>query len=103
MDHPDFLNVKVVGIGFRPAEAKEFASALMPGDELTLEREPDNPHDQNAIKVIGGGMHIGYIERGQAAWLSGHIDEGAEYIGTVEEIQSTAKAIYPVLTLRAVA
>lgn len=31
--------------------------------------EPDNPHDQNAIKVIIDGVHIGYIKAGSCAHL----------------------------------
>lgn len=102
MNYPSFPNVRVVGIAYRPAEAKEFASALMPGDILTIEREPENPHDENAIRVMGGGMHIGYIERQQAVWISGHIDEGAVYEAMVEDIQSSSKTFYPIVTLRPV-
>lgn len=32
-------------------------------NKITLEHEPDNPHDKNAIKVFGDGQHIGYIQK----------------------------------------
>ncbi len=46
-----------------------------------LIREPDNRHDENAVKVVvkeGSykGMHIGYIQRGVAAVLAVLMDEG---------------------------
>lgn len=31
---------------------------------VTLEPEPDNPHDPKAIKVLFNGVHIGYIKSG---------------------------------------
>jgi hypothetical protein len=43
--------LSVAGIGFR----KHHASAFIRASEgyLELERENDNPHDENAIKIIG--------------------------------------------------
>lgn len=46
-----------------------------------LVREPENMHDENAIKVViqeGNfkGMHIGYIQRGVAAALAVLMDAG---------------------------
>lgn len=40
------------GLSFRPLSAKEVANKLEDGAQLKLEREPDNEHDPNAIKVI---------------------------------------------------
>lgn len=31
--------------------------------------EPDNPYDPNAIKVLAGGVHIGYIKKGSCAHI----------------------------------
>lgn len=36
---------------------------------VSLEPEPDNPHDKNAVKVILNGRHVGYIKRGSAAHI----------------------------------
>lgn len=41
-----------------------------------LEPEPDNPTDKNAIKVIVGGEHVGYIKSGSCAHLLKIIREG---------------------------
>jgi hypothetical protein len=53
--------------------------------EIVLEREPKNLYDSNAIKVFlievsdehtQNKIHIGYIRRGTAAWLSPLMKEG---------------------------
>ncbi|MCI7808100.1 HIRAN domain-containing protein [bacterium] len=36
---------------------------------VTLEPEPDNPNDKNAIKVLFNGVHIGYIKAGSCAHI----------------------------------
>ena len=44
------------------------------GGKLMLEREPENRHDGNAIKVLDGGERIGYLNRQDAAWLAPLMD-----------------------------
>lgn len=81
MDHPSFPEVAIVGMHFRGAWAVEYASALQGGELFELEPEPENPHDPNALKVLtDSGEHWGYIERGQAAWITPHIEDGADYL-----------------------
>lgn len=57
----------LVGVTFRPAEAKEIVRSLTQtdGDKLSLEAEPDNAYDSHAVKVIHNptGTHLGYIAR----------------------------------------
>jgi len=101
MNHPTFPEVRLVGAHFRGAEAVEYASALQGGEIFSLEREPENQFDQNAIKVLTpGGLHIAYVERGQAAWISGHMDEGATYkahILRVEPYKNTVHIVADIL------
>ena len=97
MKHPSFPEVRIVGMHFRSAEMVEYASALQGGEELSLEREPENQFDQNAIKVLtDGGAHLGYIERGQAAWISGHMEEGANYVAVVDRVVPFKNTIHVV-------
>lgn len=78
---------ELVGVSFRPAEAKEVVDALTIGQELTLERDPNNEYDSNAIKVIadvGEGdsgpveVFIGFIKSsgGEAAEIAPFLDDG---------------------------
>lgn len=57
----------LVGVTFRGAEAKEIVKHLTreDGSKLSLEAEPTNEYDSNAVKVIFDptGDHIGYIAR----------------------------------------
>lgn len=43
---------------------------------LVLEPEPDNPHDPRAVKVITGGVHVGYIKAGSCARIHKLLREG---------------------------
>lgn len=72
----DFPSVNIVGAHFRGADVKNLVWTLTPGQTLRLEREPDNPHDANAIKAFFEDCHIGYVERGTAAWMAPHLDNG---------------------------
>jgi hypothetical protein len=58
-------NLPIAGIKYRKAEAIRFANSSNP--ELGLEREPNNEHDPNAIKLIGvsgsSKYFIGYIPK----------------------------------------
>ncbi len=47
-------------------------------DTLELIREPDNPYDSNAIRVMDAGRTLGYIPAAQAATLAPYMDAGEE-------------------------
>ena len=42
----------------------------------TLEPEPTNKHDQNAVKVIANGVHVGYIKSADAPGIKRMLDAG---------------------------
>lgn len=95
-----FSNVFVKGMHFRGEAAKAYAEAMQPGDNLTIEREPDNQYDANAIKVITpNGMHLGYLAKEDAAWIAGWLDEGFEFTVTCERVEFAQNNHYPVVTL----
>jgi hypothetical protein len=62
--------------GFRYHEARAVWNELAPGDALQLVREPDNPHDANAIAVFWRDRKIGYLPRTQNAALAWAMDRG---------------------------
>lgn len=72
----EFENVLCVGMHFRGGDAKAIAESLTAESEIRLEREPENPYDAYAIRVLIEDQHIGYIERDKAAWISPLLDEG---------------------------
>jgi hypothetical protein len=99
---PRYL-ANLVGVNFRPAEAREVVANLVPGDELSLERDSFNQYDENAIKVLwtelipvddlggrsyaNGETHfIGFIERSMAADIGQWIDKGWTFTVRVKSL-----------------
>jgi len=74
---PTFKGVALRGVGFRPEAAQAAAAALKSGSPLLYEREPSNPYDGAAIRILTvDGTFIGFVERIQSASLAAYIDEG---------------------------
>lgn len=88
--------INIAGTKFRPAETKNYIRDLTIGEALVAEREPDNKHDPNAIRLIHAGTFIGYVPASTAEEVAPLIDDGA----TVEcEIVGFANDITPVCEL----
>ena len=62
--------------GFRYHAAAEVWQELRIGDLLELQREPDNPHDANAVSVSWRGRKLGYLPRRENAAASWSLDRG---------------------------
>ena len=62
--------------GYRYAQAAELWPLLRVGDALALSREPDNPHDANAVRVEWCGRKLGYVPRRENAALAWGLDRG---------------------------
>jgi hypothetical protein len=62
--------------GFRYAEAASVWARLREGDPLELVREPDNPHDANAVRVDWQGHKLGYVPRRENAAVAWGLDRG---------------------------
>jgi hypothetical protein len=74
----------VAGAGRHHADALA-AEDVGPGRPLALRRDPDNPHDPNAIAVhpAGGGEQVGWVPREVAAELAPELDAGAPWAAVV--------------------
>lgn len=53
------------------------------GDALTLVREPDNPHDRNAIQVLWQGHMLGFVPRRENRAVARAMDNGQPLIARV--------------------
>ena len=82
---------KVQGRNFRSAAERAIFDDLTIADPITLEREPDNPFDENAIKVFARGAHIGYIEREVASFLAYELDKAHVFTVKVDRFESSDK------------
>ena len=57
----------------------DVCAKLAPGEALTFRREPDNPHDPNAVKVVRAANEkekAGYVNHLQAEAVGRWLDEG---------------------------
>lgn len=69
---------RLVGVSFRPEHVSDIVLDLTEGDQLTLQREPDNPYDQWAIKVLFNNIHIGYVAAQRALNVASEIAPALE-------------------------
>lgn len=69
----------VRGAKYYPAAV--LAANTSPGTPAILHREPDNPHDENAVSVVGlddagAERRVGYVNKGLARRLAKRLDAG---------------------------
>jgi hypothetical protein len=84
-------NTNIVGIEFVPAGV-ELVRRLKVGDEVKLVRQPDNPHDKNAIVIIDSdGNRLGYLSAKLAADISRALDEDEGKLGRVVVTEKLAE------------
>lgn len=62
--------------GYRYGAAAELWPHMREGDALDLVREPENPHDANAVRVDWRGHKLGYVPRRENAALAWALDRG---------------------------
>lgn len=80
----------IAGVKFRPG-AQEHLDRLTDGVELSLEAEPTNRYDPNAVKVLHDGVHLGYVPRELAesvgkSLAGGHIEKVIRTRGKIIQI-----------------
>jgi hypothetical protein len=74
------------------ADRQKIIERCVPGDELTLFREPGNRHDRGAIAILrSNGEHLGYIpahvsRRGDPTGMAEQMDAGVDYRCRIAEI-----------------
>ncbi len=93
------MQLTLVGVSFRPKEAKEIVAGLNEGDEVRLIRDPENKYDPNAIQVHVEDEFIGFVAKHEAAVIAPDLDEAlsddpeAVFTATVEAKPSRWSAI----------
>lgn len=97
MENPDVGLIETVqcplmGVNFRPAEAKERVKQLEIGERLLLEREPSNEYDPNAVRVkTQDGEFIGFVARTHNYEVADHLSRDLPYRCEVLSFLSTLK------------
>lgn len=70
------LEAHIRGFGYHAGP--QVLGRMRPGDALDLVREPENPHDADAIAVYWSGHPLGYLPREENRTLARLLDGGAE-------------------------
>lgn len=67
--------------------ARRFEIAMCsPGDPITLELEPENEVDRNAVRILSErGIQIGYVAAERAPWISSMMRSGREIRAIFQE------------------
>ena len=79
------IDTKVVGVSQNNADGTSRQEIIKQGveenDPIILEREPENPHDPRAVKVLNQSREqIGYLSREVAGRVSFALDNEAEVV-----------------------
>ncbi len=72
--------------GLRHHDAKAVWAHLRVGDALALVREPDNPHDPNAVRLEWQGRMLGYLPREENTDIARQLDRGAGLQARIAEL-----------------
>lgn len=79
------FHTKLAGVTFEGRQ--DAIGKVFPGMALAIRREPDNPHDANAIALFDShGHQTGYFNRRLARVLAPAVDAGIEYDVEVTEV-----------------
>lgn len=62
--------------GFQYYDGKVLWDTMKVGDTLVLVREPQNPHDSNAVRVEWKGQALGYVPRRDNTDIARQMDRG---------------------------
>lgn len=83
---------KVQGRQFRSVDEKATYDSVQTNNPyVRLVREPSNAFDKNAIKVMVGNTHIGYVEKEIASFLAQDMDRNAKITAQVDHFDTDAK------------
>ncbi len=75
--------------GVRYYDAKALWDEMKVGDTLALVREPDNPHDANAVRVEWRGYKLGYVPRRENTDVARQIDRGTPVRARISRLQTS--------------
>lgn len=73
------------------AKRQDIIKGLSIGNLLALVREPHNPVDTNAIRVVADDGTIGYVPKRVAAAIASDMDQGARLSAMVVKIHDPTK------------
>lgn len=72
--------------GFQFYAGREMWDEMKVGDALVLSREPDNPHDANAVRVDWRGRKLGYLPRAENRAVAAEMDRGGKVTARISRL-----------------
>lgn len=73
--------------GYQFHDGGEVWNQLRVGDALRLVREPDNPHDPNAVRVEWHGHQLGYLPRAENREIAAELDRGSAVEARIAQLR----------------
>ena len=73
--------------GFGYHEAPAAYRHMRVGDRLELQREPENAHDANAVRVTWEGRKLGYVPRRENSALAWAMDRGEPVFARISALR----------------
>ena len=95
----------VKGAYFRGPDVVELSNSLAPKTLLSVQREPNNEHDEYACAVYYEDVHIGYVERDFSFAVADECDYHVECGGngilpaTLVRHEEQGRARYPYISI----
>lgn len=76
--------------GFEFYDGDQLWDSLRPNDTLQLVPEPENPHDNQAVKVMWNDNQLGYVPRRDNTAISQMLDRRQQLIARIGELQESS-------------
>ena len=78
---------RIVVRGIQQYGRDGFSGIFAPGESVSLERDPSNPYDENAVKVLlSDGSMLGYVAREMAEEISHELAEGWRFTARIADV-----------------
>ena len=78
---------RIVVRGIQQYGRDGFSGIFAPGESVSLERDPSNPYDKNAVKVLlSDGSMLGYVAREMAEEISHELAEGWRFTVRIADV-----------------
>ncbi|RIH67157.1 HIRAN protein [Mariniphaga sediminis] len=85
-----YLNSPYIA-GFKYYNGSELEKHLKKNDELTLQRQPENPHDYFAVEVFRKNQKLGYLPRTDNKIVARMMDQGVKVKARIRSIDPEAQ------------
>jgi hypothetical protein len=87
------ITTVLAGCNFRPAEARDLIKSAGIGDSFTLEADPTNQYDSQAVKVLYKDVFVGFVAKQDNGPIFLALQDGHELSGEIIGFESSIKPL----------